>query len=289
MKKNSLYHLAVGCILFALGIYGILQINTYVSPILLFVAAFVLCIPSAIPFSHWREALATRPAVIHEPLSHEPVFLARLFLSMSWIARNCGILALEEFMTDKVYRNSLYHMGKNMIIDGMYPEFVKDTLENVIHLTKERTEVKVRYLHQIGREFAFIGVFAGFSGASVYGFRSFYTDEIPLLGVGILMTLTAIAFMLSALFCLLMPGKLQCNACHSEEIHRQMIQGLLALQEGDSYSAILHKQYTFLSAEEKDMLYEEPMFPEVKELNRSGNYDSVKADIRKTMRDFGLC
>ena len=289
MKKNSLYHLVAGSVLFALGIYGILCLNIPLSPILLFISAFILCIPAGIPLSHWREVLSARPAIVHDPCPHEPVFLARLFLSMSWIARNCGILALEEFMTDKKYSNSLYHMGKNMIIDGIDPDFVKDTLENVIHLTRERSEAKARYLRQIGREFAFIGIFAGFSGTCAYGLRSLYLPESPLSGLGILFALTAISFMLSALFFLLIPEKIQCNGYQTGEIQRQMLQGLLALQEGDSYTAILHKQYTFLSSEEKGMLYEEPMFPEVKKINRDGNYDAIATDIRNTMRNFGLC
>lgn len=288
MKKHNLYYLAGGSILFAAGAYGMLSMNAFWTPILLFFAATLICIPAGIPFSYWRDTLATYPA-IYPPVSHEPVFLARLFLSMSWIARNCGILALEEFMVDKEYRNTLFHIGKQMIIDGMDPEFVKGTLENVITLTQKRTEVKVRYLQQIGRLFLFIGIFAGIFGTCVCGLRWLSTTEIVLPTLCVLLILTAICFMLGTLFFLLIPEKIQSNYYPSYEIHRQMLQGLLSLQEGDSYTAILHKQYTFLSVEERDMLYEEPMFTEVKEMNREGNYDSTVVDIRNTMREFGLC
>lgn len=287
MKKNRLYFLAVGCILFAVGIYGILSSDAFGAQILLFVGVAVLCIPASIPLAHWRDALTVNSAVTHEPIPHESIFLARLFLSMSWVARNCGILALEEFITDKKYDNSLYHMGKTMIIDGMDPDFIKETLGNVIDLVQERAAVKIGYLTQIAKEFCFIGVFAGFAGGTAYGIRWANGAEISTLSLGIFLTLTAIFFMLSTLCGLLLPGKIKSDANHGGQIQKQMIRGLISIQEGDSYSAVLHTQYTFLAEEEKNMLYEEPLFAEVRELNRSGNFDNTVADIRHSMRDFG--
>ena len=289
MKKNSLYYIAAGSILFAVGAYGVFSLDVFWTSVLLFLGASIICIPASIPISLCRDTLAANSAVIHEQIYHEPVFLARLFLSMSWIARNCGILALDEFMTDKEYRNTLYHMGKKMIIDGMDSEFVRETLENVITLAKEHSDVKVCYLRQIGREFFFVGVSAGVSGICICGLRRLFTTEIAASPFCMILILMAICFMLGTLFFLLIPGKIQSNSYQSEDNQRQMIQGLLSLQKGDSYTAILHKQYTFLSVEEKDMLYEEPMFAEVKELNRGGNYDGTVADIRTTIKDLGLC
>lgn len=289
MKKNSLYYIAVGSILFAVDTYGLFSLNDFLAPVLLFLGASIICIPASIQVSLCKETLAANSAVIHEQIPHEPVFLASLFLSMSWIARNCGILVLDEFMTDKEYRNTLYHMGKKMFIDGMDSEFVKDTLENVITLAREHSNVKVCYLRQIGREFFFVGVSAGVSGICICGLRWLFTAEIASSPLCMILTLMAICFMLGTLFFLLIPGKIQSNSYQSEENQRQMLQGLLSLQKGDSYTAFLYKQYTFLSVEEKDMLYEKPLLAEVKELNRDGNYDGAVADILTTIKDLGLC
>ncbi|MBQ7498798.1 MAG: hypothetical protein IJU00_13375, partial [Selenomonas sp.] len=184
MKKNGIYFLMAGSILFAGGIYGILGPNHVLAPALLLLGTIVACIPASTPAHNWREALAASPAVSHEPIPYEPTFIARLFLSMSWVARNCGILALESFMNDKTYANSLYHMGKNMIIDGMDPDFVSEVLGNVIHLIRERTNVKIRYLRQIGTQLCFIGLFVGMAGTFSYGFRHLSGQEISLDGVG---------------------------------------------------------------------------------------------------------
>lgn len=289
MKKNGIYFLMAGSILFAGGIYGILGPNHVLAPALLLLGTIVACIPASTPTHNWREALAASPAVSHEPIPYEPTFIARLFLSMSWVARNCGILALESFMNDKTYANSLYHMGKNMIIDGMDPDFVSEVLGNVIHLIRERTNVKIRYLRQIGTQLCFIGLFVGMAGTFSYGFRHLSGQEISLDGVGILFVITAISLMMSTIFLLLLPCRLKNRSYQIRQTQKQLLSGLLSLQSGESYTAILHKQYTFLSTKEKELLEQEPLFDEARKLNERGNFDSTAADIRNVLKNLAGC
>lgn len=289
MKKNGIYFLMAGSILFAGGIYGILGPNHVLAPALLLLGTIVACIPASTPAHNWREALAASPAVSHEPIPYEPTFIARLFLSMSWVARNCGILALESFMNDKTYANSLYHMGKNMIIDGMDPDFVSEVLGNVIHLIRERTNVKIRYLRQIGTQLCFIGLFVGMAGTFSYGFRHLSGQEISLDGVGILFVITAISLMMSTIFLLLLPCRLKNRSYQIRQTQKQLLSGLLSLQSGESYTAILHKQYTFLSTKEKELLEQEPLFDEARKLNERGNFDGTAADIRNVLKNLAGC
>lgn len=289
MKKNGVFILTASIVLFPFSIYGILSMNIPLAPILLFFSTFTFFFLVSISITNCREALAACSSAFHKPLMHEPVFIARLFLSMSWIARNCGIVALEEFMTNKEYNNTLYHMGKNMIVNCMSPEFIKDTLENIIHDEKKLEDINIQYLRQMGRIFCFTSVFSGCIGIIVYVLRWLNTTDVPVFDLGIILAMTIVSLMLGILLYVLIPYKLENDTRRFGQIQKQMIQGLISLQEGDAYDTMLSKQYLFLSIKEKYMLYEEPLFTEVKGLNQDGSYDTAVTNIRSAMEQFGIC
>ncbi|WP_028128963.1 hypothetical protein [Selenomonas sp. AE3005] len=284
MKGNKLWFIFAGVLLLLAGSYGIFSFNNAWAPILVIIGSVSICLAASVPMTTLREALAYCPAVGYKPIPHEPALIARIFMSMSCIARCGGILALEKFMNGK-YDNFIYHMGKNMVIDGMDPDFVKSVLLNNIRQMQRRRELKVRYLRQIGFLFFYIGFSVSIIGGLAYGGRMIKAQEISVEGMELLIGITAIFLILGLLFAFLLSFREKNSSFQAAQIQRQILAGILAVQCGDSFNAILRQQYTFLSSEEVKLLSETPLLPEVQSYSEA-SYDKTVTAIRNSLREF---
>ena len=281
--KNMMLYLAAGLALLALGIYGILSLDAVFAPVLVYLGAVTICLPATLPFSRWREMLNICNAPYH-PMPHEPLFLIRMFLSLSWIARREGILALEEFLWKRNYPNHMFHMGLSMVLDGYDPEFVQRVLKNTLHMARQQMVERVHCLRQMGASLFAVGLFGGIVGIIVYGLRLFHGQGIASEGAGCFMVLTVFALLSSVLIGILLPSKLQGNAYLERRVQQQVVEGLLALQCGNSPTAIEMAQSMFLSDEEKRSLDEQPMFDDMKSANSAADYEDVAARIRQNLQ-----
>ena len=285
MKLKGLWFIIAGVTLLLAGIYGIWSLNLAWAPIMILLGSVSLCCATRVPVTTLREALNYHPAVDYKPIPHEPALLASIFMSMSCIARHEGILALENFMNGK-YENSIFHMGKNMVIDGMDPDFVKSVLTNTIRLVQRRMELKVRYLQQIGLLFLFIGFSAGITGGLAYGGRMLRGQDISADGLELLLGIVAVFLILGLLFALLLSFREKNRSFQAAQIQRQILSGISEVQRGDSFHAILSHQYTFLSSEEAELLSKTPLLPEVQNSSSEDGYQKSVASIRRSLKEI---
>lgn len=286
MKKNHVICIFVGALLFCLGAYEMYQESASWMPLLLFLGGTMIAVPTGFFEGIWREEFSAKFPIPYKPIPHESLFLARMFIALSYIARHEGILALEEAMCDKTYTNVIYRMGKDMIINGIDPDFVRENMENSMRLMCERLNTKIRYLKQIGLSFIFVGLFAGLAGGAAYAIRYLDNSIAVYEGLYVLILGVVVLLMMGALFSLLIPCKIYNAEKHSQRIKRQIILGILALQSGDSYYAILRTQYTFLSCEEASMMLENPLPLDFKDNDKIKDYDEVAQLVRKEILNY---
>ncbi len=285
MKEKGIYFMMTGIILFAVGIYCILCMDIAAGPALLFLGACMLCLPAGGSVISWHELFLTYPAGQYRPFPHESLFLARLFLSMSFLARNYGILSLENFRNDLKQDHSLLYNGKQMLVEGYDPDYVRESIGSIVQLTQEQIKLKMRTLRQIGSQSFFVGLFGALAGGISYGYLGLQGREIPDEGIVILLALTACFIMTGALFSLLLPANLKTGMYRLQRIQHQILSGLLAVQNGDSCNSVLQMQTTFLTAEELEILAQCPLLEEAKAMGPAGNYEVAESQIRQYLKN----
>jgi len=286
--KDNILCIAAGLALLAAGTFGIYYYESPWYPALLFLGSILLCLPSGVTSRNWRDEMHNTSLAAHKLMPHESLFVARLFIGLSYIARNQGILALEDAFNDKSYANTVYKVGKNMIIDGCDPDYTRDCLNNMVTHLNECTLSRIRYMKQLALSFVFIGMTSGLIGAVPFTMRYFSGANISATGVLVLLFGTVCSLILGLLCYILIPNRIYKDVKSIQKVQRQVIKGLLSLQQGDSYNAIMRNQYTFLSAEEVEMFKESPVPLEFKEEKSGVNYDEAFRTVRKGMRDFGI-
>ena len=241
--------------------------------------------PQIFPWENWLEIVSCHP-FFRKPKEHENLFVARLFLSMSFVAQSSGILALDEFMKKIKYDNFLYRSGLNMIIEGIDEDFTKSCLCNLIRCAKRSESVKINLFKQIGTGFLLAGIFGGFCAVMSYAIRIFNGNAVLLESMGISLALTAVFLLVAFVFNLLLPSNFRMQSVQFESIQKQILIGLSSLQAGDNYRVVLHNQYSFLRQDEIEMLKEEPLLTETKEGDTARHYDETTEDIRKLLREM---
>ena len=285
MEKNHLVRLGLGSLLFALGIMGAVSADNIYSSLSIFAGAVLTVSPQILSGENWREVVSCS-VFLRKPKEYENLFVARLFLSMSFVAETCGVLALDDFMKKVNYNNYLYRSGVNMIIDGIDEDFTKSCLCNQIRSSKRSVSVKMSLFKQIGTGFLLAGVFGGFCALASYAIRLFNGNAVLSESMGISLALTAVFLLVSATFNLLLPSNFRMQSVQVESIQKQVLIGLYSLQAGDNYRVVLHNQCSFLRQDEIEMLKEEPLLPETKERDTARHYDKTAEDIRKLLREM---
>ena len=286
--KDNILCIAAGLALLAVGTFGIYCYESPWYPALLFLGSILLCLPSGVASRSWRDEIHDVSPAAHKLIPHESLFVARLCIGLSYIARNQGILALDEISNNKSYNNTVYRVGLNMIIDGIDPDYIRDCLNNMVTRLNECVLSRIRYMKQLALSFVFVGLASGLTGAVSFTMRYFAGADIPTAGVLVILFGTVCSLMLGLLFYILLPNKIYRDGKNIQKVQRQVIRGLLSLQQGDSYSAIIRNQYTFLSAEEVKMFKESPIPPEFKEEKSGVNYNEALRAVRRDMPYFGI-
>ena len=287
MKKANLLFIAIGISIFFLGAWGIYNFESPFLPLLLFLGSFLLTLPTGIWQKTRLEEFFATKSQPHTPIPHEPLFLARLFVALSYIARHRGILGLCESKIDKNYNNVIYHLGKNLVIDGYDHDYVKEFLENALRLMHERINAKIHFLKQSGLCLTFVGLSGGLAGAAAYALRCL-NGSAPTGGLACLILIATMFLMLGVLFFLLLPGRIRSNGRKELCIQRQVARGLQSLQSGDSYVAILLPQYAFLNMEEIAMIAEDPLPAELRDEKHIDDYENALRNLRIELHDYKL-
>lgn len=288
MKKREILCTFIGTIVFSLGTWSIYNADSPLLPLLLFLGCSLITLPSKILQKTRLEIFSPPKYLPHIPIPHEPLFLAKLFVGLSYLARYGGILELCNTKIDKEYHNAVYRLGRDLIIDGYDPDYVKGFLENTMRLTRERVNDRISFLKQAGFSFTLIGLFAGLTGCAVYALRSLKGYPLSTEGMACLILMTVLCFMLGALFSLLLPCRIRNESRNIQRIQKQVATGLLSLQAGDDFCTLLLSQYAFLTVDELALLAEEPLPQELANEKTIGDYEKTRQSLRKELRDYNL-
>ena len=282
MKKDAVVYWILGALLFGWGLGALRSGIGWWPPSLLFLGALVFFLPVGLSPKD-RAEIFEYPLVWQRPDNDEPLFLARLFAAMSWTARREGLLGLCGLATPQVCSHPIFLRGFNMVIDGMDPEFVKSTIAQGSDSLRCLYEAKRQHFRQLGALLLSVGIFGGLSTAAVFLFRfgeggAFSAEE------SISATFLSCLFLMSGMTVFFMiPSRILGEYRREETLRRQITDGLIELQSGDSYSAVLLRQSVFLSPKERKLLKDTPISEELKPYMRRGSYEQAVCDIRSVM------
>ena len=279
MKKNAFGYWIFGGLLFGAGFWSAVHIEAVWPPLLLFLGAVVFFLPAGLPPKDWKGLFAS-PFYWRKPMDDEALFVARFLAVVSWTARREGILALESLTAAKAYDHPVFLRGISLIIDGMDPEYVKQVMEKGQNSLCFWYEAKRHAMRQAGAALLFVGKFGGLAGAFAYAFRVWNGQGIPSEGVYAAAVLAFLFLMAGMTAHLLIPGKILEAARSEKTLQRQIIDGLMEIQQGDSPHAILIRQAMFLSEAQRKALQEMPVPEELKPHMKGDSYEQSLYELR---------
>jgi chemotaxis protein MotA len=202
---------------------------------------------------------------------------------MSWTARREGILSLCDLAKPQVCSHPVFLRGFNMVIDGMDPEFVKSTMAQGRESLRCLYEAKRQHFRQLGALLLSVGIFGGLSAASVFVLRFWEGGAFSAEESISAMFLSCLFLMSGMTVFFMIPCRILGEYRREETLQRQITDGLIELQSGDSYSAVLLRQSLFLSKQERQALKDVPISEELKPYMRRNSYDQAVSDIRSVM------
>jgi chemotaxis protein MotA len=210
-------------------------------PALLSGAAFMIVIVGTIaaimvqtPGHVMRRALAILPWVFRAPASNARAIISRM-VEWSQIARKQGLLGLESEMA--IERDDFIRKGLQLVVDGTEPDAIRSVLEVELN-ARETSDLRA------ARVFEGMGVYAptlGIIGA-VLGLMAVMQNlaDPAKLGQGIAAAFTATIYGigLANLFLLPMAAKLKTAAQTQSHVREMVIEGMIAIANGDNPRSI---------------------------------------------------
>lgn len=222
--------LLVGAVLKGAGLHALLSSAAMMIVVVGTFAAILVQTPGRV----MRRAFAILPWVFRSPVPDARAIIARM-VEWSQIARKQGLLGLEplsEAETDDFIRK-----GLQLVVDGGEPEAVRGILEVELH-ARESADIRA------AKVFEGMGVYAptlGIIGA-VLGLMAVMQNlaDPAKLGAGIAAAFTATVYGigLANLFLLPIANKLKTAAHAQSHVREMVIEGLVAIAQGDNPRSI---------------------------------------------------
>ena len=125
--KFSLFYLLIGLILFINGELRLVYSDSPLDSLSLFVGCLFCCASTGL-FTTVKHNMALSSFWQGAEVERESLFLTRLFIELAFVVRNQGILGLEQNPHDKNYRNPFFHLGKDMVMDGYDPDYIREVM-----------------------------------------------------------------------------------------------------------------------------------------------------------------
>lgn len=287
----SFFYLLIGLILFVSGELRLVYTASPWDSLSLFVGCLLCCASTGL-FTTIRHNMTVSSFWQGKEVEREPLFLTRLFIEMAFIARNEGILALEENPHDKNYQNPFFHLGKDMVIEGYDPDSIREVLENINKTLADHLTAKITCLKHLGLCLLSSGLISLLAGALSLYLRTYSGETIAVIVPVVLMVLVS-AFCLMGLFCLLfLPLYLKDRQHRQVSLQKQIMAGIFSLQAGDSYNAIMRLQLSFLSREDMLSLLKQPMLkPDDEETlssSRKKEYEIITQTLKREITNWHM-
>ncbi len=166
-------------------------------------------------------------------------------------ARKEGMLALEEESESEP--NEFLRMGLRMAVDGTDPQLLQRIMENDMEALEYRHDLGVKYVTGLGTAapaFGMIGTLVGLVKMLAN------MSDPSALGAGMAVALLTTfygAFMANLLF-LPLADKLKARAAEEMQVRGLVIEGIIAIQSGDSPRVVEEKLKSFLAPKDRAAL-----------------------------------
>ncbi len=230
----------VGAVLKGAGIQALLSAAAFMIVVVGTLAAILVQTPLAV----MKHALRILPWVIWPPV-HDGPQLIRTLVEWSSAARKQGLLGLEPMLEDSSPIDDFLRRGLRLVVDGSEPESLRAVLEVELH-ARELADTRA------ARVFEGMGVYAptlGIIGA-VLGLMAVMqnlADPAKLgHGIGAAFVATVYGIGLANLVFLPIANKLKAVAQAQSQIREMMIEGLVAIAQGDNPRLIENKLQGYL-------------------------------------------
>jgi chemotaxis protein MotA len=230
--------LLVGAMLKGAGLHSLLSSAALMIVVVGTLAAIFIQTPGRV----LKHSVRILPWVFKPPTLDAKALIQKL-VEWSHIARKQGLLGLEPLVDDE--RDEFVRKGLQLVIDGGEPEAIRNTLEVELH-TRESADIRA------AKVFEGMGVYAptlGIIGA-VLGLMAVMQNlaDPTKLGTGIAAAFTATVYGigLANLFLLPIANKLKSTVQAQSHVREMVIEGMIAIAQGDNPRSIEAKLQGYL-------------------------------------------
>ncbi|WP_347330348.1 flagellar motor protein [Marinimicrobium locisalis] len=194
------------------------------------------------PKVHLKRALQIFPWIFRPPVN---AFRGGMDKLVSWsvTARKQGLLGLEQIADNE--RDPFARKGLQLMVDGSEPEVIRRVMENELVLSEQRDQDAVRFYESMGGYSPTIGIIGAVMGL-IHVMRNLADPEQLGPGIAVAFVATIYGVALANLFLLPIANKLK--MCINERSHYRelMIEGIIAIADGENPRAIEMKLNGYL-------------------------------------------
>lgn len=173
----------------------------------------------------------------------DPKTETKRFTEFALIARRDGLLALEQQIP--TLTDPFLIRGLEMVIDGAAREQIEETLHIELSCIQERHAVGKRMFDQLGASLPAFGMVGTLIGL-IHMLNKLDDPAQIGSGMAVAMVTTFYGALVANLICLPVAGKLEARSKEETMVRELMIQGLLALTEGDAPRTMEDKLKAFI-------------------------------------------
>ncbi len=251
MEKTSIIGIILGILAVVLGlVFKGTSLVALINPaaiVIIFVGT-IACVLIGFPGNELKKVPQLLKIIFFKQNLPDTNELIEQFVKLSTLARQEGILAIESHVDD--IDDPFLKQGLRMVVDGMEPDFIRDTMEEELEAIEERHAVGAAIFTQAGTYAPSLGVLGAVIGLiAALG----NLNDVETLGNAIAAAFVATLFGIFSGYVLWHPfaNKLRRKSQQEIRLKSLMIEGVLSIQSGVSPRAMRDKLIVFVPHSER--------------------------------------
>lgn len=194
------------------------------------------------PKVHLKRALVIFPWIFRPPVF---AFRRGIDQIVAWsvTARKQGLLGLEQIADNE--RDPFARKGLQLMVDGSEPQVIRRVMENELILSEQRDQDAVRFYESMGGYSPTIGIIGAVMGL-IHVMRNLADPEQLGPGIAVAFVATIYGVALANLFLLPIANKLKMCINERSQYRELMIEGIIAIADGENPRAIEMKLNGYL-------------------------------------------
>ncbi len=251
MEITSIVGILLGIVAVVLGmIFKGTSLIALVNPaaIMIIFVGTAACVLIGFPGNELKKLPKLLKIIFQKQSTPNTSELIEEFVKLSTLARQEGILAIESHVEN--IEEPFLKQGLKMVVDGMEPDFIRDTMEEELDAIEERHAVGAAIFTQAGTYAPTLGVLGAVIGLiAALG----NLNDIDKLGHAIAAAFVATLFGIFTGYVLWHPfaNKLKRKSQQEIRIKSLMIEGILSIQSGVAPRAMRDKLIVFIPQSER--------------------------------------